>query len=368
MHYGQILQSHALHFFYLASPDLLLGIESPLERRNIVGVALDFPELAKKGILLRKFGQEIIKVTAGKKIHGISAIPGGIHKNLSVPERDLFYQGGDIPSINEVLVWAQETLEFYLEYHKKNKSWIEGFAACDSNYLSLVRSDGAMDLYHGVLRAVGPGGERILDDVDYHTYLDLFAEDVKAWSYMKFPFLKKLGVDKGWSRVGPLARVNTCDFIPTPLAQKALEYFRSYNGTRICHTTLCYHWARLIEILHAAEVIAELLKDPDLQKDNLKVEGKHGKMGIGFLEAPRGTLIHHYEVDEKSAISMCNLIVSTTHNNEAMNRAVKSVANEYLKGGQKISEGMLNHIEVAIRAYDPCLSCATHAIGDMPLH
>ncbi|HAZ14202.1 MAG: NADP oxidoreductase [Bdellovibrionales bacterium GWA2_49_15] len=368
MHYGQVLQSHALHFFYLAAPDLLLGIESQISRRNVVGVGLDFPELARKGILLRKFGQEIIKVTAGKKIHGISAIPGGIHKNLSLAERDLFFRGGDIPSVHEVIAWAQETLAFYIDYHKKNQSWINRFASCDSNYLSLVRSDGAMDLYHGVLRAIDSNGTRILNDVDYHTYLDLFSEEVKTWTYMKFPFLKKLGVEKGWSRVGPLARVNTCDFIPTPLAQKALEDFRGHTGARICHTTLAYHWARLIELLHCAEVIEGLLNDPDLQKDNLKVEGRHGKLGIGFLEAPRGTLIHHFEVDEKSAITLCNLIVSTTHNNEAMNRAVKSVATEYLKHGQQITEGMLNHIEVAIRAYDPCLSCATHAVGEMPLH
>ncbi|MBI2522350.1 MAG: Ni/Fe hydrogenase subunit alpha [Bdellovibrio sp.] len=368
MHYGQILQSHALHFFYLASPDLLLGIQSSFDRRNIVGVALDYPDLAKKGILLRKFGQEIIKVTAGKKIHGISAVPGGIHKNLSLSEKNLFYQGGEIPTIHEVMKWAQETLEFYIEYHKKNKSWLEGLALCQSNYLSLVRPDGAMDLYHGVLRAIGPNGERILDDVDYHTYLEHFAEDVKPWSYMKFPFLKKLGIDRGWSRVGPLARINTCDFIPTPLAQAALEYFRCYHGSRICHTTLSYHWARLIELLHAAEVIAQLLDDPDLQQSSLIVTGQRAKTGIGFLEAPRGTLIHHYEVDEKSAITMCNLIVSTTHNNEAMNRAVNAVATQYLKNNQELSEGMLNHIEVAIRAYDPCLSCATHAIGNMPLH
>jgi len=368
MHYGQVLQSHALHFFYLASPDLLLGIESDPIRRNIVGVALDYPNLAKKGILLRKFGQEIIKVTAGKKIHGISAVPGGIHKNLSLEEKQLFFQGNDIPSIAEVIQWALETLDFYIDYHKKNLQWINSFANFESNYLSLVRKDGAMDLYHGVLRAIDCNGKPLLNDVDYHDYVDLFAEDVKEWSYMKFPFLKKLGVDNGWSRVGPLARINTCDFIPTPLAQKALEYFRSFNGSDICHQTLSYHWARLIEILHCAEVIQDLLHDPDLQNDNLIVKGKRAPLGIGFLEAPRGTLIHHFEVDDKSSITKCNLIVSTTHNNQAMNLAVKSVANQYLNQiPSKITEGMLNHIEVAIRAYDPCLSCATHAIGDMPL-
>lgn len=367
MHYGQILQSHALHFFYLAAPDLLLGIESDPARRNIVGVATDHRELAKKGILLRKFGQEIIKATAGKKIHGISAVPGGIHKNLSLVEKEKFLKGHDVPSIDTVISWSEELLEFYIDYHKKNTSWIDTFASFDSNHLSLVRADGALDLYHGVLRAIDKDGKKILDDVDYHQYVDLFGEQVVPWSYMKFPFLRSLGVDKGWSRVGPLARMNTCNFIPTPKAQKALEFFRSYTGAAVNNKSLYFHWARIIEILHCAEVIKDLLNDDDLQSEELITKGERQSEGIGFLEAPRGTLIHHYNVDEKGKIEKCNLIVSTTHNNEAMNRAVTLVAKDKMSGQKKITEGMMNQVEVAIRAYDPCLSCATHAIGQMPL-
>jgi NAD-reducing hydrogenase large subunit len=366
MHYGQVLQSHALHYFYLAAPDLLLGVGSDPALRNVVGLAALDRSLATRGILIRKFGQEIIKATAGKKIHGISAVPGGIHKNLSLMERDSFLVGGDIPSIQEVISWCEEVIEHYKSYHFKNTDWINSFLDSPSNSLSLVGRDGEMDLYHGVLRCLSPEGNRILDDIDYHSYLDHYAEEVKDWTYMKFPYIKSLGPRKGWVRVGPLARVNNCDYIPTPKAQRELDVFRSING-RYSQKGLHYHWARLIEMLFCAERIQEMLADPVLQGTDLhRVKEHHGE-GIGFLEAPRGTLIHHYEVAESGEIKKCNLIVSTTHNNEAMNQAVTEVAQKVLSGHTHIDEGMLNQIEVAIRAYDPCLSCATHALGQMPL-
>lgn len=367
MHYGQIFQSHALHFFHLASPDLLFGYDAPPEKRNVLNVAIENKDLAYKGIMMRKFGQEIILATAGKKIHGTGAIPGGINKCLSKEEVDKFLDGREFPNVGTMIEWSQEALAFFKGYHKKNRNFIDSFAAFPSNHLSIVRQDGALDLYHGVLRAVDQEGNRILHDVDYQNYADFIAEEVKNWSYMKFPFLTEHGSKTGWYRVGPMARLSTCDFIPTPLAQKEFEEYRSYNDDIPSTSSMHMHWARLIETLHAAEVLQQLLNDPDVQKPELLAQGERNPVGIGVIEAPRGTLIHHFEVGDDDLIKMANLIVSTTHNNEPMNRAVLNVAERLIAGNHTISEGMLNAVEVAIRAYDPCLSCATHAIGQMPL-
>ncbi len=367
MHYGQIFQSHALHFFHLASPDLLFGIDGDPLIRNVIGVALKHKDLAVQGVMMRKFGQEIIKATAGKKIHGTGAIPGGINKNLSIEERDSFLKGADPMNADKMVEWAQAAVDFFKGYHKANKALIDGFAAFPSSHLSLVRKDGAMDLYHGVLRAVDTNGKKILDDVDYQDYLDYIDEEVRSWSYMKFPYLYNIGPEEGWYRVGPLARCNTADFIPSPLAQKEFEIFKAYTNGKPNNMSMHMHWARLIETLHAAEMMRELLHDTDLQKDDLVVKGTKVKRGVGLIEAPRGTLFHHYEINDMDQIEMANLIVSTTNNNEPMNRAVNSVAVEYMTGQKEITEGMMNAVEVAIRAYDPCLSCATHALGQMPL-
>jgi len=367
MHYGQIFQSHSLHFFHLVSPDLLFGIDADPSVRNIIGVAMENKDLAVQGVMMRKFGQEIIEATAGKKIHGTGAIPGGINKNLSIAERDRFLDGKAFPNVDQMIEWSLGALDFFKDYHKKNKDLIDNFAAFPSSHLSLVRKDGALDLYHGVLRAVDAEGKVILHDVDYRDYLDYIGEEVRSWTYMKFPYLKKFGKKNGWYRVGPLARMNTVDFIPSPLAQKEFERFREYTHGKPNNMSMHMHWARLIEILHAAEMMKELLHDPDLQGNDLVVTGTKQLEGIGLLEAPRGTLFHHYRINEQDQITMANLIVSTTNNNEPMNRAVAEVAKEYLTGQEKITEGMLNAVEVAIRAYDPCLSCATHALGKMPL-
>jgi NAD-reducing hydrogenase large subunit len=203
--------------------------------------------------------------------------------------------------------------------------------------------------------------------VDYQNYLDVIDEEVKSWSYMKFPYIRSLGPEKGWYTVGPLARVNTAEFIDTPLAQKELEQFKSYNNGKPSNSSMHMHWARLIEILHAAEKMDALLNDPDILEGERVVEGERQEEGIGLIEAPRGTLFHHYKVDEDDQITMANLIVSTTNNNEPMNRAVNIVAKAQMNGKEKIEEPMMNAVEVAIRAYDPCLSCATHALGQMPL-
>lgn len=367
MHYGQFFQSHVLHFFHLASPDLLFGIDGAPELRNIIGVAKQNKDLAVMGVMMRKFGQEIIKVTAGKKIHGTGAIPGGINKHLTTEERDYFLKGEQMQNADQMVQWSLEALEFLKNYHRNNKDFIDNFAKFPSNHLSLVRKDGALDLYHGVLRAVDTDGNRILNDVDYQEYLKYIVETVKSWSYMKFPYLRHLGQEKGWYRVGPLARLNVCSFIPTPLAQKEFEEFKAYTNGKPNNMTMHYHWARLIETLHAAEVIRDLLNDPDLYSGELVVKGTKQKEGVGLIEAPRGTLFHHYRINDNDQIEMANLIVSTTNNNDPMNLAVESVAKQMMNGQSIITEPMTNAVEVAIRAYDPCLSCATHALGQMPL-
>ncbi len=367
MHYGQTFQSHALHFFHLVSPDLLFGIDSDPATRNVIGVAMKHPDLAVQGVMMRKFGQEIIRATAGKKIHGTGAIPGGINKNLSIEERDEFLKGADPLNIDKMIAWSQGALDFFKDFHSKNSDMLDNFAAFPSNHLSLVRKDGSLDLYHGVLRAVDSEGKKILDDVDYQDYLQYIGEEVKDWSYMKFPYMKSLGKRDGWYTVGPLARLNTCDFIDTPLAQKEFEAYKAYTNGKPSNASMHMHWARLIETLHAAEKMKDLLNDPDLQGDDRVVKGTKTNEGVGLLEAPRGTLFHHYRINDNDQIEMANLIVSTTNNNEPMNRAVNFVAKQQINGQSEVTEGMLNAVEVAIRAYDPCLSCATHALGKMPL-
>ena len=361
MHYGQTLQSHALHFFHLCSPDLLFGFGSDVATRNVIGVIAKFPDLAVQGVMLRKFGQEVIKRTAGRKIHGTGAIPGGINKNLSIAERDEL-----LADMDQIMQWARGALKIAKDYTVEHLDEVADFGSFRSNHMSIVSEDGAMDLYHGRLRAIDADGNKIFDQVDYQDYLDYIAEEVRPWSYMKFPFIKSLGPESGWYRVGPLARLNACDSIDTPEAEAARKEFMAVTDNKPNNITMAYHWARMIELLHSAEKINDLLHDDDLQGDDLLVVGERRGEAVGVIEAPRGTLIHHYKVDENDQVTMANLIVSTTHNNEPMNRAVEKVAKDHLSGVE-ITEGLLNHVEVAIRAYDPCLSCATHALGRMPL-
>ena len=367
MHFGQVFQSHALHFFYLASPDLLFGVDAPVEKRNVVAVAVENRELAIKGITMRKFGQEVIKAVAGKKIHGILAVPGGVHKTLTENEREYFLDGKNIENIDTMIEWSLAMVEFMKNYHEQHRKFLDDFAFFPSGHLGMVNKLGGLDLYDGLLRAVDSEGNRILDDISTDLYQDYFSEAVAQWSYMKFPYLKKVGRENGWNRVGPLARMNVCDFITTPLAEKARQEFIAFTGKRVNNSTMYSHWARLIEVLHCAEEIKILLHDPELMGNDLVRKGTPRSKGIGIIEAPRGTLTHHYEVDEKGMITKCNLIVSTTHNNDAMNAAVKWVANNVISRKGHITDGMLNQVEVAIRAYDPCLSCATQAMGKMPL-
>ncbi|OAN49860.1 NADP oxidoreductase [Paramagnetospirillum marisnigri] len=361
MHYGQMLQSHALHFFHLSSPDLLFGFDSDVAKRNIVGVAAANPDVAKKGVLLRKFGQEVIRVTSGKRVHGTGSVPGGVNKSLTPEERDYLLKDAD-----QMVAWSRDAVKIIKTLHKANPGLYDSFGAVPSTMMSLVNPEGDLDFYHGALRARDKDGEVMFDQVSYQGYNTLLTEGVKPWSYMKFPYITQLGEENGWYKVGPLARVQNCDRIPTPQAEEERIEFVAYGGGKPQHGSLAFHWARMIEMLCAAETIKALLDDPDIMGTDIMTSGPRGYEGIGVIEAPRGTLFHHYRVNDDDVVTYANLIVSTTNNNTAMNVAVRDVAKNYLNG-RELTEGLLNHIEVAIRCFDPCLSCATHALGKMPL-
>jgi len=361
LHFGQVMQSHALHFFHLSSPDLLFGFESEISKRNIIAVLTDYPDIGLQGVKLRKYGQEVIRMVSGKRIHGTGAIAGGMNKSLTKAERDYLLE-----DIDQMITWAAGSVALIKKVHCSNLPYYDDFATIRTNYLGLTKPDGALELYHGGIRAKNVEGETILDHFDYCRYNNIIHEEVRSWTYMKFPYLLSLGKEDGWYRVGPLARVNNCDYINTPLAEAARVEFKAHTGEAMVHSTLAFHWTRLIEVLHCAESIKELLHDPDIMGHDLVAQGERRFEGIGVIEAPRGTLFHHYQVDENDIVTKANLIVSTTSNNMAMNESVRQVAAEYLSG-RELTEPLLNNLEVAIRAYDPCLSCATHAVGKMPL-
>jgi NAD-reducing hydrogenase large subunit len=362
LHYGQMIQSHALHFFHLSSPDLLLGFESEVGKRNVIGVAAAYPELARMGVLTRKYGQEVIKYVVGKKIHGTGCIPGGMNKGLKPEERDAMRAG-----IDQIVAWSRDAIGLVKKLHETSPAFYAEFGSSRANMMGLVDERGALDFYHGGLRAKDADGGPIFDHVDYSTYRELLREDIKPWSYMKFPHIRTLGPEAGWYRVGPLARVQVADFLASDEADAERKSFLAAGGGEVLHGALFYHWARMIEMLHAAELARTLLDDPDIVGSDLMADkGARREEAVGTIEAPRGALIHHYKVGEDDLVTYCNLIVSTTNNNQAMNEAVRSVAAQVFDG-REVTEGLLNHIEIAIRAYDPCLSCATHALGAMPL-
>lgn len=361
LHFGQVLQSHALHFFHLSSPDLLFGFESDINKRNIIAVLNEFPDIGLQGVKLRKFGQEVIRMVTGKRIHGTGAIAGGMNKSLTKEERDYL-----LADVDQMIEWASGSVALVKKVHCSNLPYYDDFATISTNYLGLTQPNGALELYHGGIRAKDAEGKTLLDHFDYCRYNDIIHEEVRSWTYMKFPYLTSLGKEKGWYRVGPLARINNCDSIDTPLAEAARVDFKQHGSGAMVHSTLAFHWARLIEVLHCAESIKRLLNDPDIMGSELVAQGEKRYRGIGVIEAPRGTLFHDYQIDENDIVTKANLIVSTTSNNMGMNESVRQVAAEYLSG-EELTEPLLNNLEVAIRAYDPCLSCATHAVGKMPL-
>lgn len=362
LHMGQFIQSHALHFFHLASPDLLLGWDAEPSRRNVVGVVQEFPEAALKGIRLRRFGQEIIRTLGGKKVHPIFAVPGGVSDPLSPQDRDRLLEG--FPEAYQAQATA---MELFQSWWGKNLDEAVSFASFPSNYLGLVDGEGRLALYEGEIRVCGPKGEPKACFAPQN-YLEYIGERVEPWSYLKFPYFKPEGYPEGFYRVGPLARLNTAHGIGTPRAQKALEAFRLSAGTDFPQGSLHYHHARLVELLYALERAEEILHTDGICSRDVRISVPEPakEEGVGVVEAPRGTLIHHYKVNEHGVIQKVNLIVATGHNNLAMNQAVTSIARNYIHGGV-VKEEILNRVEGAIRCYDPCLSCSTHALGQMPL-
>ncbi|MBW1698866.1 MAG: Ni/Fe hydrogenase subunit alpha [Deltaproteobacteria bacterium] len=360
-HMGQFIQSHALHFFHLASPDLLLGWDSDPAKRNVVGVVEKFPEIALKGIKLRKFGQEIIEALGGKKIHPAFAIPGGVTNPLIPEKRETLLSGFD-----DAYGTCETAIDIIKDWVEKNLDEVKRFANFESNYAGLMDENGSPNMYEGRLR-ITDHKKTVLAEFAPNEYLSFIGEHVEPWSYLKFPFYKPKGYPEGGYRVGPLGRLNAADHMSTLNAYKEFREYRKMaeNGLRGC--SLLYHYARLIELLNCMERAEAILKDDRICGTEIRITaGPSNTEGVGVIEAPRGTLIHHYRVDKYGAIQKVNLIVATGHNNIAMNRSVELVAKEYIHNGE-VKEGILNRVECAIRCYDPCLSCSTHALGQMAL-
>jgi len=360
MNLGQLVQSHALSFFYLSAPDFLLGWDAAPATRNVVGLVMENPDLARKGIRLRAFGQEVIHRLGGKKIHPAWAVPGGVNAPLS--NEDHAWIAAHLPEARATIL---ETLNLYKEAFAST-ALRDVLSTFDSMYMGLVTPDGRWEHYQGVLRLVDAQGKLIVDGLDPSEYSTIIKEASEPWTYLKFPHYEPMGYPRGMYRVGPLGRVNACDRFGTPLADVELETFRGSEKKR-SGRVFDYHYARLLEILAAIEQMEQLLADDRILSPHVRAEaGINEAEGVGIHEAPRGTLIHHYRVDEHGVIEQASFIVSTGHNNLAMNRAVCEIAKKYIRKG-KVSEGILNRIEGGIRAYDPCLSCSVHAVGHMPL-
>jgi len=361
LHMGQMIQSHGMHFFELAGPDLLLGFDADPAVRNVVGLIGANPDLALKAVNLRKYGQEIIHTLGGRKVHPNFAVPGGVNKALTAADRDKILQG-----LDEQIATIQVGLQIMKDWATENQEDIGKFAVFSSGYFGLVTEAGHLELYDGQCKLIDALGNP-LEQFDGANYLDYIREHVEDWSYLKFPYYKKLGWPDGTYRVGPLGRLNVVKAIDTPLANGELKAFKALNNGKPVENTLYYHYARLIECLFAAERVQVLLDDPDIMsKEFLNTRKDWQGEGVGVIEAPRGMLFHHYRANDNGQLERVNLIVSTGHNNWAMSTAVDSVAKIYVKGPE-VQEGMLNRVEAAIRAYDPCLSCSTHALGQMPI-
>jgi NAD-reducing hydrogenase large subunit len=361
MHMGQMIQSHGMHFFELAGPDFILGFDADPAIRNVVGVVQAVPEIAVKAVKMRAFGQEIIRVLGKKRVHPRFGVPGGVSNGLTMEQRDAILR-----EIDDHIATTQTGIAVFKDWAEKNSKIVEEFAVFRSNYAGLVQRDGSLELYDGQMRIVDKDGQ-LLDQFEPCDYLDYIGERVEDWSYLKFPFYKKLGWPEGTYRVGPLGRLNAADHISTPLAQEEMKVWKSLNGGRPVEATLMFHYARLIETVYALERTREILEDAYILSSELITESNiiTGE-GVGCLEAPRGTLFHHYWTNPQGQIAKANLIVATGHNNWAMSKSVDMVAKRYVDG-TKLTEGMLNRVEVAVRAHDPCLSCSTHAVGQMPI-
>ena len=363
MNLAQLVQSHALSFFHLSSPDLLLGWDADPKDRNVFGVMRQHPELAKDGIRLRQIGQTIIEILGGKKIHPTWVVPGGVSDPLAEEKRDAIQA-----MLPEALEIAKRTYATFKTLLPKFKDEASHFGSLPTLFLSLVSESGQLEHCGGVLRVKDAQGRIIEDKVHPRDYRRLIGEAVEDFSYMKSPYYKPMGYPRGMYRVGPLARLNNADSCGTPYADVALAEFRTLQeDTGPVASSFHYHYARLVEIIYAIERMQRILKEPDILDTRVRAHARGNRLeGIGVSEAPRGTLMHHYKIDENGLITWVDLIIATGHNNLAMNRSIKQVADAYVDGN-KLNEGMLNRVEAVIRCYDPCLSCASHAFGQMPL-
>lgn len=359
---AQIVQSHALNFFYLASPDFLLGMDSDPAKRNILGLAEKNPEIVRDGIRLRKFGQQVIERLADKRIHPAWVVPGGVASPLDPAVRDAI-----LSEIPEVLTITKRTLDWYKRSLDQYQEYIRTFANFPSLFLGLVSKDGRLEHYHGYIRVVTPRGSILADQLDPVEYNSFIGEAVEPWSFLKFPYYKPMGYPDGMYRVGPLARMNIANECGTPLADQELAEFHCLDKGAVL-SSFHYHYARLIEILYGIEQIEQLLNEPDILSKNVRAQaGVNNLEGIGVTEAPRGTLFHHYKVNEDGLIEKANMIVASGNNNLAMNKGVLQAARHFVRS-DKLTEGMLNTVEAVIRAFDPCFACSTHAAGEMPLN
>lgn len=361
MNLAQITQSHALSFFHLSSPDFLLGWDTNPAIRNVFGLMSANPELARGGIRLRQFGQQIIEILGAKKIHTAWAVPGGVRSPLSEEGRAWIRD-----RLPESLATIENALTLFKNLLTELKTEVDVFGNFPSLFMSLVGKNGEWEHYGGHIRFTDSHGQIVADNLSEDDYQQYIGEAVEPWSYLKFPYYKPLGYPDGIYRVGPLARLNVCTHIGTPKADRELQEFRDRAGG-VALSSFFYHYARLVEILAAIEKIAELIDDPDITSPHTRAKaGINCLEGIGVSEAPRGTLFHHYNVDENGMIKKVNLIIATGHNNLAMNKTVTQIAKHYIHNGD-VSEGLLNRVEAGIRNFDPCLSCSTHAFGKMPL-
>jgi NAD-reducing hydrogenase large subunit len=361
MNLAQIVQSHALSFFHLSSPDLLLGMDAPPAQRHIFALMQSHPEIARDGIKLRKFGQQIIEWLGGKRIHPAWVVPGGVSDPLTAERRDEI-----LATIPEALDIAQRTLDWFKLSLGQFEEEINYFASFPTLFLGLVTPEGGLEHYDGLLRFTDSHGERVVPDFDPARFGEYIGEAVEDWTFLKFPYYKPMGYPSGVYRVGPLARLNSVSHCGTPRADAAFSEFRALPHD-VRQSSFHFHYTRLIEILYGIERIEQLLNDPEILNPHVRAFAEPNQYeGIGVSEAPRGTLMHHYKIDKNGLITWANLLIATGHNNLAMNRGITQVAKHFIQG-PTIPEGMLNRVEAVIRTYDPCLSCSTHAAGQMPL-
>jgi NAD-reducing hydrogenase large subunit len=365
MHCAQLVQSHALSFFLLSGPDLLLGMESDPHKRNLVGLLEALPEVAKEGIRLRQFGQDVIRLLGDRSVHPAWAVAGGVREPLSRDKRDLIAAG-----LPEALATTRKALKLGSEALQRMAEEIRSYGNFPSLFLGLVSPDGGLEHYDGTLRLVDAAGICLEDRFDPARYGEIIGEAEESWSYLKFPYYRPRGheTDAGMYRVGPLARLNVAERAATPLAEEELQRFRHFGEAGgPGWGSFYYHQARLIELLFCLERMAVLLDDLELLDTQVRCQARpNNRSGIGVVEAPRGVLFHEYRVDDHGLLTYVNLVIASGQNNRAMNRTVRQIARHYLRGG-RLEEGLLNRVEHGIRCYDPCLSCSTHALGKMPL-